>query len=96
MDIAPTRTRVESIPEGACPESVELVLGNSVYVPKAGLPEDMLNQVIRLAAFQNPEFYKPKRCACPRGISRGSFPAPRNSLTTSHCRAVASRRSRSF
>ncbi len=50
--------QVETIPEGACPESLELVLGNSVYVPKAGLPEAMLNQIIRLAAFQNPEFYK--------------------------------------
>ncbi len=56
--LPPSRKTVETIPEGDCPESLELVLGNSVYVPKAGLPEAMLNQIIRLAAFQNPEFYK--------------------------------------
>jgi hypothetical protein len=50
--LPPSRRKVELIPQGSCPESVELVLGNSVYVPKAGLPETMLNRVIRLAAFQ--------------------------------------------
>ena len=56
--LLPSRKKVEPIIEGTCPESIELVRGNSVYVPKADLPEPMLNRIIRLAAFQNPEFYK--------------------------------------
>lgn len=40
------------------PESVHLVLSNMVYVEKRGLPPAMLNYLMRLAAFQNPEFYK--------------------------------------
>ena len=32
--------------------------GNLVFIPKAGLSEPMLNRIIRIAAFQNPEFYK--------------------------------------
>jgi hypothetical protein len=43
---------------GPFPEAVELVRGNQVFIPKAGLPEPMLNRIIRTAAFQNPEFYK--------------------------------------
>lgn len=44
--------------QGPFPEHVELTQGNLIYVPKAGLPEAMLNRIIRIAAFQNPEFYK--------------------------------------
>jgi superfamily II DNA or RNA helicase len=29
-----------------------------VFVPKPGLPEALLSRIIRIAAFQNPEFYK--------------------------------------
>jgi hypothetical protein len=29
-----------------------------LYVPKAGVPAAMLNALLRLAAFQNPEFYE--------------------------------------
>jgi superfamily II DNA or RNA helicase len=34
------------------------VRGNLLYVEKANLPSAMLNRLIRLAAFQNPEFYR--------------------------------------
>lgn len=40
------------------PEKVELVLGNQIYIQKEGLPPSIKNRLIRLAAFQNPEFYK--------------------------------------
>ncbi|MBM4045363.1 MAG: restriction endonuclease subunit R [Planctomycetes bacterium] len=40
------------------PDTVRVTRGNLVYVEKAGLPSAMLNRLIRLAAFQNPEFYK--------------------------------------
>jgi hypothetical protein len=36
---------------------VELVVGNQVYIDRASLPSSLVNRLIRLAAFQNPEFY---------------------------------------
>jgi len=40
------------------PERVSAVLAQRLFVEKAGLPSPLLNQIKRLAAFQNPEFYK--------------------------------------
>lgn len=42
---------------GPLPDEIELVLGNQIYVPKADLSPSLRNRSIRLAAFQNPEFY---------------------------------------
>src|SRR5205807_2201134 len=44
--------------EGELPTSIEGILGNEIYVPKDGLSPWLRNQIVRLAAFQNPEFYK--------------------------------------
>jgi superfamily II DNA or RNA helicase len=44
--------------EGPFPKSVEIVRSNLVFIPKKGLSEPMLNRIIRIGAFQNPEFYK--------------------------------------
>jgi superfamily II DNA or RNA helicase len=43
---------------GPLPDTVDLVLGNQIYVGKEDLPPVLKNKLIRLAAFQNPEFYK--------------------------------------
>ncbi|MFZ0611264.1 MAG: DEAD/DEAH box helicase family protein, partial [Desulfobacterales bacterium] len=43
---------------GSLPDTVELVLANQIYIDKEGLPPALKNKLIRLAAFQNPEFYK--------------------------------------
>jgi len=40
------------------PSSVSIKLGNLIYVEKQGLPDAFLDSLLRLAAFQNPEFYK--------------------------------------
>ena len=40
------------------PESLEITQANLIYIEKAPLPQPLLNRLIRLAAFQNPEFYK--------------------------------------
>jgi hypothetical protein len=40
------------------PQSLELVLGNQICIAKDGLQPGLRNQLLRLAAFQNPEFYK--------------------------------------
>ena len=40
------------------PPTVSIKLGNLIYVEKKDLPDVFLDRLIRLAAFQNPEFYK--------------------------------------
>jgi superfamily II DNA or RNA helicase len=40
------------------PAEVKAVLSQRLFIEKAGLPSPLLNQLKRLAAFQNPEFYK--------------------------------------
>jgi len=40
------------------PERIRSVLSQLLFVEKAELPSPLLNQIKRLAAFQNPEFYK--------------------------------------
>jgi superfamily II DNA or RNA helicase/very-short-patch-repair endonuclease len=37
---------------------LDVVLGNQIYIPKQGLNPGLRNRLLRLAAFQNPEFYK--------------------------------------
>ena len=43
---------------GTMPTVLSVTLGNFVYFEKAQLPQPLANRLIRLAAFQNPEFYK--------------------------------------
>ena len=40
------------------PARVSAVLAQRLFVAKEGLPSPLINQIKRLAAFQNPEFYK--------------------------------------
>lgn len=62
---SPSR-KLSDIPiQGPLPESVKLVLGNQVYVEKNELPAELSNRLIRLAAFQNPEFYKAQAMRLP-------------------------------
>jgi len=56
--LPPSRKRLERLIPGPLPERVKIVRANLVYVEKKGLPSAMLNRLLRLAAFQNPEFYK--------------------------------------
>lgn len=43
---------------GQMPKSLTVTLANLIYFEKAQLPQALANRLIRLAAFQNPEFYK--------------------------------------
>jgi superfamily II DNA or RNA helicase len=47
------------------PRSLEVVLGNQIYVAKEALVPALRNQLVRLAAFQNPEFYKAQAMRLP-------------------------------
>jgi len=54
----PSRHRKEPPIAGELPRTLELVLGNQIYITKEGLHPGLRNRLLRLAAFQNPEFYK--------------------------------------
>ncbi len=54
----PSRKRKDRPISGPLPKQIDLVLGNQIYVDKETLPPALKNRLIRLAAFQNPEFYK--------------------------------------
>ena len=43
---------------GPMPKSLTVTLANLIYFEKAQLPQPLANRLLRLAAFQNPEFYK--------------------------------------
>jgi len=58
----PPSRRLDDKPiDGPFPESVEVVTANMVFIPKDGLPTALMNRLVRLAAFQNPEFYKTQK-----------------------------------
>ncbi|MFA6175873.1 MAG: DEAD/DEAH box helicase family protein [Phycisphaerae bacterium] len=50
---------------GPFPESIEIVLANQIFIPKNGLSPSLRNALIRLAAFQNPEFYQKQAMRMP-------------------------------
>ena len=51
---APTSTKLL----GTMPDALVVTLANRIYFQKSVLPQSLANRLIRLAAFQNPEFYK--------------------------------------
>ena len=53
----PSRRGKEPPIEGPLPDTVEVVLGNQVYIDRTNLPPALVTRIARLAAFQNPEFY---------------------------------------
>jgi superfamily II DNA or RNA helicase len=56
--LPPSRRRKATPLTGPLPERIEAVLANEIYIPKEGLPPALRNLIVRLAAFQNPEFYR--------------------------------------
>jgi superfamily II DNA or RNA helicase len=56
--LPPSRKRLERPLSGPLPGRVQIVRANLLYIEKKDLPSAMLNRLLRLAAFQNPEFYK--------------------------------------
>jgi hypothetical protein len=60
----PSRQRRQPTIAGL-PRTLEVVLGNQIYVAKEGLVPALRNRLLRLAAFQNPEFYKAQAMRLP-------------------------------
>jgi superfamily II DNA or RNA helicase len=63
--MSPSRQRAEPRIVGEMPEQVEVVLSNQVYIDRSELPPALVNRLIRLAAFQNPEFYSAQAMRLP-------------------------------
>ena len=68
---SPSRRRPLPAIVGALPERIDAVLGDQLYVPREGLPPGLVNRLVRLAAFQNPEFYRAQ------AMKRSTFGIPR-------------------
>jgi superfamily II DNA or RNA helicase len=56
--LSPSKNYKEPSIIGPFPEEIELVLANQIYITKTDLTPSLRNRLIRMAAFQNPEFYK--------------------------------------
>jgi len=54
----PSRKRKPVVITESLPPRVRAVLAQKLFIEKAGLPSPLINQIKRLAAFQNPEFFK--------------------------------------
>jgi superfamily II DNA or RNA helicase len=61
----PSRRRAEAVVSGPLPASVQVVLADQVYVDRTALPDAMTARLVRLAAFQNPEFYRAQAMRMP-------------------------------
>ncbi len=55
--LPPSRRRADKPLQGPLPEKIVVVRSNQLYLDKEGLSSALMNRLIRLAAFQNPEFY---------------------------------------
>jgi len=56
--LPPSRRRPPEPIRGPLPQSVKVRLADGVYIEREDLPPEMVTRLIRLAAFQNPEFYR--------------------------------------
>jgi superfamily II DNA or RNA helicase len=63
--MTPSRRRQGQSIKEPLPSLLEVVLSDQVYVDRAGLPSSMIAQLVRLAAFQNPEFYRAQAMRLP-------------------------------
>ncbi len=86
----PSRRRAEAPIPGPLPDKVEAVLADQIYFANDAVPPALRNRLLRLAAFQNPEFYraqamrlpvydKPRIVACAEQLS-AHFALPRGCL----------------
>ncbi len=63
--LPPSQKRIDRPIPGPFLPAVQIVRANLLYIEKNGLPSAMLNRLLRLAAFQNPEFYKAQAMRLP-------------------------------
>src|ERR1700719_801651 len=63
--LPPSRRHKEPAVAGPLPAKLELVLGDGIYITTDVLSPSLRNRLVRLAAFQNPEFYKAQAMRLP-------------------------------
>ena len=63
--MSPSRRSAPRRIEAAIPRSVRIVVADQVYIDRTKLPSALIAQLIRLAAFQNPEFYRAQAMRLP-------------------------------
>ncbi|MGL3211515.1 hypothetical protein [Bradyrhizobium sp. BR 1433] len=63
--MSPSRRSAPRRIDAAIPQSIRIVIADQIYIDRAGLPPPLIAQLIRLAAFQNPEFYRAQAMRMP-------------------------------
>ena len=63
--LSPSRKPKAPIIKGPLPDKVNITQGSQIFIDKKDLPPPLINQLIRLAAFQNPEFYRAQAMRLP-------------------------------
>lgn len=64
--LPPSRKSERSVLSGlSIPKTLSIVLSDQIYITKDGLPPSVRNELLRLAAFQNPEFYRAQAMRLP-------------------------------
>jgi len=68
---------------GSMPKSLTVTMANPICFEKTQLPQALANRLIRLAAFQNPEFYKGP-CVVDVGVGQAARYRMRRELPSAH------------
>ena len=63
-NMLPSRRSTHTV-AGPLPTTLEIVVSNEIYIPKEELSPALRNRFLRLAAFQNPEFYRTQAMRLP-------------------------------
>jgi len=63
--MTPSRRRQAPPVKEPLPDSINVVLADQVYVDRTSLPPSLVAQLVRIAAFQNPEFYRAQAMRLP-------------------------------
>ncbi len=63
--MSPSRKENIVVDMGDLPKKINLVYSNQIFIEKKDLSAPLHNKIIRLAAFQNPEFYKAQAMRLP-------------------------------
>ena len=63
--MAPSRRAKPGAIKGDIPAEIQIVISDQIYVSRAGLPPPLVARIVRIAAFQNPEFYRTQAMRMP-------------------------------
>src|SRR5215467_6133875 len=63
--MTPSRRRQAPPVKEPLPDSINIVLADQVYIDRTSLPPSLVAQLVRIAAFQNPEFYRAQAMRLP-------------------------------